>query len=85
MSRIVVEPIKNPRRIGKHVAATLDYLRELGCEGVEVIKRKHLTISWAWGAGRLSISAPCTPRDQDQAANYMRQGIRRAMREAAGR
>jgi hypothetical protein len=77
-----IEVVKDPRRIGKHVSAVLDYLSGLGCEGVEVVKRKHLTISWAWGDRRLSISAPCTPRDQDQAERYMLQGIRRVMREA---
>ena len=78
-----VEIVKDPRRIGKHVSIVLDHLRDLGCEGVEVVKRKHLTISWAWGDRRLSIAAPCTPRDEDHASRYMLQGIRRAIREAA--
>lgn len=82
MSRNMAEPIKHPRRVGKHVSAALDFLADLGCEHVEVIKRKHLSISWAWGDRRLSISAPCTPRDEDQAERYMIQGIRRVMREA---
>lgn len=85
MSRGVVEPIKNPRRVGKHVSAVIDYLTDLGCDGIEVVKRKHLTISWAWGSGRLSIGAPCTPRDHDDAAHYMVQAVKRAMREAAAR
>lgn len=78
-----VEIVKDPRRIGKHVSAVLDYLRDLGCSEVEVIKRKHLTISWAWGDRRMSIAAPCTPRDQDHAERFMMQGVRRRLREAA--
>ena len=77
-----VEIVKDPRRIGKHVSLVLDHLRDLGCEGVEVVKRKHLTISWEWGNRRLSINAPCTPRDEHHSLRFMLQDVRRAIREA---
>ncbi len=78
------EPMKEPRRAGKHVGAALDMLAQLGCREVEVIKRTHLRVSWAWGPRRLAIVMPCTPRCTDNAAERARQDIRRAIRDAAG-
>ncbi len=77
------EPMKDPRRAGKHVSAAIDFLVSLGLGSVEVVKRKHLHLSWAWGPRRLSISMPCTPRSEDHAAVTAIQRIRRAIREAS--
>jgi len=76
------EPMKDPRRAGKHVGAAIDFLSELGLGQVEVVKRKHLHLSWAWGARRLSIVLPCTPKNMDDATTLARQRIRKAIREA---
>lgn len=77
------EPMKDPRRAGKHVSAAIDFLVSLGLGSVEVVKRKHLHLSWAWGPRRLSIVLPCTPKNTDDATTLARQRIRKAIREAS--
>lgn len=76
------EPMRDPRRAGKHVGAALDYLASLGIGDVQVVKAKHLRVSWPWGARRLVVSLACTPRDEDVAALRVHQAINRAIRAA---
>jgi hypothetical protein len=78
------EVLKNPRRLGKHVSGVLDYLANLGIQDIEVIKSKHLRVSWKCGRHSGIISMPCTPRDEDNALRQSLQKIRQEIARHAG-
>ncbi|WP_445505022.1 hypothetical protein [Microvirga sp. G4-2] len=74
------DPI-NPRHIGKHAVAAVEYLAQLGLTGI-LTKTKHLRLEWRHNGRIYHIGLPCTPRDEDAAANQARQKIRQEIRRA---
>ena len=76
------DPI-NPRNIGKHAVVAVDYLASLGLTGI-LTKTKHLRLEWSHKGRVFHIGLPCTPRDEDAAANQARQAIKREIRRAYG-
>ncbi|MBA1159375.1 hypothetical protein [Microvirga mediterraneensis] len=73
----------NPRHIGAHAVAAVEFLAQLGLKGI-LTRTKHLRLEWSHGGRSFHISMPCTPRDADAAANQARQRIRREIRRAYG-
>lgn len=73
----------NPRSYGKHVIEAVEFLQQLGLEGI-LTRTKHLRLEWSHKGRSYHISMPCTPRDADAAANQARQRIRREIRRAYG-
>lgn len=75
-----VTAIENPRKIGTHVAKSLDYLEYVGASGVSVICKKHLRFSFKFRDEDFWFMLSSSPKDQDECANVARQLIRKAIR-----
>jgi hypothetical protein len=73
----------NPRQFGAAAAAVDEYLRSLGITDAVFVKTKHVQAKFKIGDRQVSVSIPCTPRDDDaaakQAVRYARQKITQAL------
>ena len=76
------EPIRHPRKIGKHIAAVLDLLAEGGATDVQVFKTKHLRICFRIGAKSFEMSGACTPRDADNFILVFKRRLRLLVEDA---
>lgn len=79
-----VETVKNPRKIGEHVRAAMDYLEEIGASDASVIIRKHLRINFKYRGEELWFMLSTSPKSPSGCANISRQLIRRAIRDKFG-
>lgn len=75
-----VTTIENPRKIGVHVAKSLDYLESLGASGVSVICKKHLKFSFKFKDEDFWFMLSSSPKNQDECAQVARQLIRKTIR-----
>jgi len=58
------KPMKHPRRVGAHVAAALDRIRELGGREAAVTKTKHVQIECLFFGRTLTVHTCCTPKNE---------------------
>ena len=68
-------PLDHPRRVGPHVAATLDMLHAMQIRHVEVYRTKHVRIEFDVGGFHFTIHTSCTPRDSDVEFRRIRQEV----------
>lgn len=65
----------DPRQFGAPAVAVDEFLRSLGITDATFTKTKHIKVRFSVGPHTVSMSLPCTPRDDDTAA---KQAVRRA-------
>lgn len=75
------DPIKEPRRVGEHVAFALDFLKEHGAENVRVYKTRHLQVVFNLGRHELTIHMACTPLNAHDAIAHFRQELTRVVKK----
>jgi hypothetical protein len=74
--------IENPRKIGEHVAKTLEYLDAIGAADVRVTCRKHLRFEFSYRGRPLWFMLSTSPKDKGDCAQIGRQLTRRVIRQA---
>ena len=77
-------PVKEPWRIGSHIAGAVELLREIGATDIRVFKTKHVAIVFRAGRHELTVRASCTPADEHDSLMSTRQAIRRELAKALG-
>ena len=73
------EPLKHPRKVGRHVAAILDFLAEHGATEIRAFKTKHVIIEFTLGKHHLEVRTACTPRDEHHAVQFALCDLRRTI------
>lgn len=79
------EPIKEPRRVGSHLAYAHVLLVELGASNIRFYKTKHIAAVFNVGPHELTVRLCSTPRNNDDAMNHFRQQLTREVRKALAR